>query len=146
MEQDLDKMDHNENINEEQRKNEQYVENLIATLAASEWKDSSIIYLYAITMRLLSFLKINNCYKVVIKKSRYKNAGKAAEKRWNELNEKLENLMENEIKNLKKLLDKNNNIAKTINKKEHNNFESLKKEIKNICDALIEIYKDRTKN
>lgn len=175
----FDKMDHNGNINEEHRKNEQHVENLIAALTASEWNDPSILYLSANVWKALGFLRIDNCPVICKKdqlknKKRYQNAKEAAEKRWNELNEKLENLEKKkypensrkrqeidckinkskkgifyrkyEIKNLKKLLDKNNNIAKNINREEFNDFKSVKDEIKNICDALIEIYKDRTKN
>lgn len=141
-------IDYNGNINEEQRKNEQYVENLIAALAASEWKDSSIIYLYAITMRLLSFLKINNCYKVVIKKSRYKNAGKAAEKRWNDKKKELKNL-DKELENLRKrnYEDEKNDptfikkrIEKECKKKELKERKGeIKSEIENLKNLFEEI-------
>ena len=227
-------------LRETWRHNEEHVENLIATLTASEWEDPSILYLYAIPIRLISFLEIDNCYKVEIKKARYENAGKAAEKRWkqlekklsymedeieclrklfknvdkiaeiieieklcekliniidelnkiknnenteqieteinflnellkklknnikeispNELKKKIDELnnklpdekaykeIKKEIETLKKLCKKINKFSKIINGTESNSFESVKKEIKNICDALIEIYKNRTKN
>ncbi|RLF98715.1 hypothetical protein DRN58_06425 [Thermococci archaeon] len=152
----FDHMNRSGNIDEHYRRNEEYVENLINALAASEWEDSSIIYLYAITMRLLSFLKINDCYKVEIKKSRYKNAKEASEKRWNqkirelekkkEESQKMKQKIDYEIKTLRELFDKIDNIAKTIKKKEPNNSESLKKEIKYICDKLVGIYKDKATN
>jgi len=155
-------------LRETWRHNEEYVENLINALTASEWNDPSILYLYAISIRLISFLKINNCYKTVIKKSRYEHAEEAAKKRWGDLRRKLWELEYNErnysgeereefaCRERRVISDYTRAIYVgeihflrniiTILENLPNNIEAERNRLDCICNKLIEIYENRTKN